>query len=59
MSKIKSTLLEVRELMYSGLDEVEVANKMDLPVDTVEEMFSFIDDMDNHYPYQEPEYCDL
>jgi len=59
MGKLKSMIMEVRELMISGLDEVEIANKLDLPVDTVEEMFTFIQDMEFNYPYDEPSYADL
>lgn len=59
MGKLKSMIMEVRELMFAGLDEVEIANKLDLPVDTVEEMFSFIQDMEFNYPYDQPDYADL
>ena len=59
MGKVKSMIMEVRELMIAGLDEVEIANKLDLPVDTVEEMFTFIQDMEFNYPYDEPSYADM
>jgi len=59
MGKVKSMIMEVRDLMFAGLDEVEIANKLDLPVDMVEEMFSFIQDMEFNYPYDEPSYADL
>jgi len=59
MGKVKSMIMEVRELMFAGLDEVEIANKLDLPVDMVEEMFTFIQDMEFNYPYDEPSYADL
>ncbi len=59
MGKLKSIIMDVRELMIAGLDEVEIANRLDLPVDTVEEMFDFIHDMEFNYPYDEPEYADL
>jgi len=59
MGKVKSMIMEVRDLMFAGLDEVEIANKLDLPVDMVEEMFTFIQDMEFNYPYDEPSYADL
>jgi orotate phosphoribosyltransferase-like protein len=59
MGKMKDMIQEVRELMFAGLDEVEIANKLDLPVDMVEEMFTFIQDMEFNYPYDEPSYADM
>jgi orotate phosphoribosyltransferase-like protein len=59
MGKMKDMIQEVRELMFAGLDEVEIANRLDLPVDMVEEMFSFIQDMEFNYPYEEVIYGDL
>lgn len=59
MGKVKSMIMEVRDLMFAGLDEVEIANRLDLPVDTVEEMFTFIQDMEFNYPYDEPSYADM
>jgi hypothetical protein len=59
MGKVKSMIMEVRDLMFAGLDEVEIANRLDLPVDMVEEMFSFIQDMEFNYPYDEPSYADM
>jgi hypothetical protein len=59
MGKVKSMIMEVRDLMFAGLDEVEIANRLDLPVDMVEEMFAFIQDMEFNYPYDEPSYADM
>ena len=59
MGKLKSMIMEVREMTFAGLNEEEIASRLDLAVDIVEEMVDFIHDMEFNYPYDEPEYADL
>ena len=59
MGKLKSMIMEVREMTFAGLNEEEIACRLNLAVDIVEEMVDFIHDMEFNYPYDEPEYADL
>ena len=59
MGKLKSMIMEVREMTFAGLNEEEIASRLGLAVDIVEEMVDFIHDMEFNYPYNEPEYADL
>lgn len=43
MSKMKNFLMLVAEYMAEGLDEVEIANKLDLPVDMIEDVVKMIE----------------
>lgn len=43
MSKMKNFLMLVAEYMDEGLDEVEIANKLDLPVDMIEDVVKMIE----------------
>ena len=59
MGKLKSMIMEVREMTFAGLNEEEIASRLNLAVDIVEEMVDFIHDMEFNYPYDQPEYADL
>lgn len=43
MSKMKNFLMLVAEYVAEGLDEVEIANKLDLPVDMIEDVVKMIE----------------
>jgi hypothetical protein len=40
---MKNFLMLVAEYMAEGLDEVEIANKLDLPVDMIEDVVKMIE----------------
>lgn len=44
MSGIKDIFFTVEEYLNQGLDEAEIASKLDIPVDMVEEIVATIDE---------------
>lgn len=45
MSKVKDLFFVVEELMDQGLDEVEIARKLDIPVDMAQELVQWVDEV--------------
>lgn len=45
MSKVKDLFFVVEELLGQGLDEVEIARKLDIPVDMAQELVQWVDEV--------------
>ena len=48
MSRIKDILFTIEEMILEGLDEVEIAQKLDLPVDMVQEVYDQFQEYEAH-----------
>lgn len=56
MSRIKDIVMDIEEMIVQGYDEVEIADKLDLPVDMVQAVFDQFIEAETQ---PEPEYGDL
>lgn len=45
MSKVKDLFFVVEELLGQGLDEVEIARKLDIPVDMAQELVQWVEEV--------------
>lgn len=54
MSHIKDVLMSIEEMILQGYDEVEIAQKLDLPVDMVQAAYDNFVQQETGHP--EPEY---
>ena len=48
MGQMKELVFTVEELLDEGLDEAEIAAKLDLPIDMIEELVAQIDETRYH-----------
>ena len=48
MSRIKDMLFDIEEMILEGLDEVEIARELDLPIDMVQEVYDQFTEYDTH-----------
>ena len=48
MSRMKDILFDIEEMILEGLDEVEIARELDLPVVMVQELYDQFTEYDTH-----------
>lgn len=48
MSRMKDILFDIEEMILEGLDEVEIARELDLPIAMVQEVYDQLTEYDTH-----------